>query len=94
MIYQEKRDLLREHITKEMVDLEKRIEEFSEVNDTHDEASSGSLQQAKTRLTFLSAKLNTLDSDHFDECESCGEEIPLARLIAVPSTRLCVGCAE
>jgi phage/conjugal plasmid C-4 type zinc finger TraR family protein len=29
-----------------------------------------------------------------EECEECGDEIPLARRIAVPGCKLCVFCKE
>jgi phage/conjugal plasmid C-4 type zinc finger TraR family protein len=29
-----------------------------------------------------------------EECEECGDEIPLARRLAIPGVRLCVFCKE
>jgi DnaK suppressor protein len=35
-----------------------------------------------------------IDRQNFGSCETCGEEIPAARLKAVPWTRLCLSCKE
>ena len=32
--------------------------------------------------------------ESLSECEECGEDIPLARQIAVPGVRLCIHCKE
>ena len=29
-----------------------------------------------------------------EECEECGDEIPLARRLAIPGVRLCIFCKE
>jgi DnaK suppressor protein len=49
------------------------------------ERESGQLREAREALSRL-------DSPHFGQCEDCGAEIGTARLLARPSTRLCVCC--
>jgi len=39
------------------------------------------------------AALDRLDQGRFGECEDCGEQIPKARLEAIPYARCCVQCA-
>lgn len=48
----------------------------------------------KRELKRLNATLMWLDSEDAGYCASCGCEIPLARLKAVPVSHLCVVCAE
>lgn len=38
--------------------------------------------------------LDRMDRSVYGTCESCGAEIPLARLEALPYTALCVTCAQ
>ncbi len=38
--------------------------------------------------------LGKLDAGTFGACESCGNEIPVARLEAKPAARLCITCAS
>ena len=49
------------------------------------ERESGQLREAREALSRL-------DSPHFGQCEDCGGPIGTARLLARPSTRLCVCC--
>lgn len=38
--------------------------------------------------------LQRLDEGTYGVCEACGEDIPVARLLAKPSASLCVACQE
>ncbi len=49
---------------------------------------------AKQELTQLNANLDWLNSPVAGECEKCNCEIPIRRLIAVPTTRRCVNCTS
>lgn len=51
-------------------------------------------ESEKLELARLKANLLWLDSDEAGLCESCGNDIPLARLMAVPTTRFCIQCAQ
>jgi len=48
---------------------------------------------ALRNLRLLNENLDWLDSDDGGYCEACGREIASARLLALPTTRLCVECA-
>ncbi len=44
-------------------------------------------------LTEVELSLRLLESGQYGLCGSCGDEIPIARLQALPWTRICVACA-
>jgi RNA polymerase-binding transcription factor DksA len=53
-----------------------------------------SLKEAELReLAHIEHALGRLAAGTYTECQRCGEEIPAARLEAVPETSTCVGCA-
>lgn len=53
------------------------------------------LSNLRTRLLRLDAALRNIDEDpDFGLCAECGDPIPVARLMAMPETELCVECAE
>lgn len=60
------------------------------------EISQASLQKIGKRETFLLKKidlaLKKIEDGTFGECESCGEEIAVARLMARPVAQLCIDC--
>lgn len=45
-------------------------------------------------LRLLKENLSWIDSEDGGYCEACGCEIAVARLMAMPTTRLCVDCAD
>ena len=49
---------------------------------------------AEQELSQLKANLKWLDGDDAGTCEQCGENIPIRRLMAVPTTRRCINCAS
>lgn len=62
------------------------------VNKSVNEAA---LAAARTRLAGLEYALKRIDDDpEFGYCVDCGEEILFARLLAMPETIRCVGCAS
>lgn len=63
-------------------------------NMVNQEVSTRSLGLARTRLAKLSWMLEHLDEEDVGICEDCGDPIPVARLLAVPESGLCVECAE
>jgi DnaK suppressor protein len=48
---------------------------------------------ARHRLAEIESALTRLADGSYGLCESCGEQIPTARLEARPTARLCVSCA-
>jgi RNA polymerase-binding transcription factor DksA len=54
---------------------------------------SALLAEARTTLAHLERAAGELRDGTHGRCESCDGPIPLERLMALPSTRRCVGCA-
>lgn len=52
------------------------------------------VEKAETEMARLAINLEWLQSDDGGYCDGCGEQIPIARLEAVPTTRYCVRCAS
>jgi DnaK suppressor protein len=42
----------------------------------------------------IDAALGRLDNGTYGKCERCGREIPIERLEARPTARLCVACKQ
>lgn len=51
-------------------------------------------ESARKRLEEVEAALERIDSGTYSECERCGSTIPVERLEAVPTARLCISCKE
>ena len=49
-------------------------------------------REAETRQVL--AALRRLDEGEFGYCETCGEDIPEARLALSPTATICVSCAQ
>lgn len=52
------------------------------------------VENEKRELTLLRNNVQWVDSEDAGYCQQCDSEIPFARLKAVPTTRLCVACAQ
>lgn len=52
------------------------------------------LEQGQKTLAEVEAALHRMDRGTYGVCESCGEDIPEARLRALPWARYCLKCAE
>lgn len=50
--------------------------------------------KARHELSSLQTQLSHVDDEEFGNCEVCGSEITPARLAMVPTTRLCIHCAQ
>jgi len=61
--------------------------ENDEVLDRLDEVGRDELEEIRAAITRI-------DAGQYGACTRCGEAIPEARLRALPSTPLCVGCSE
>jgi DnaK suppressor protein len=55
---------------------------------------SGLLQQARDDLVDLDAALERIDDGTALTCATCGGPIALERLLALPGTSTCIGCAS
>lgn len=56
--------------------------------------NDAALAAARTRLAGLEYALKRIDDPEFGYCIDCGEEIGFARLLAMPETVRCIGCAS
>ena len=60
------------------------------------EISQASIQKIGKRETYLLKKidlaLKKVEEGTYGECESCGEEISVGRLMARPVAQLCIDC--
>lgn len=48
----------------------------------------------RQKIAALEGALRRLDNGRFGECRECGENIATPRLLADPSTALCIDCAS
>jgi DnaK suppressor protein len=51
-------------------------------------------ERAQTRREGLRGALERLDAGEFGRCQQCGQPIQLERLEILPTTALCVSCAQ
>ena len=56
--------------------------------------NTAALTASRSRQAGLEYALKRIDDPEFGYCADCGEEIPLARLQAMPEATLCVDCAH
>jgi RNA polymerase-binding protein DksA len=49
--------------------------------------------EVEDELRQIDRALGRLDAGEYQQCKSCGEDIPGERLEALPTTSLCVDCA-
>ena len=101
---------LKQQISTRIVDLEAQLADLKQnrqkaVNQSDDESAimdikitsavnSRVTDSEHLELTHLKENLHWLDTEEAGFCSECGCVIPIARLQAVPVTRLCIGCAE
>ncbi len=52
------------------------------------------VEELQSRRSEVTAALERLDDGTYGKCERCGQEIPLERLEALPTARLCVNCKQ
>lgn len=56
------------------------------------ETHAGLIERAEARLKAIDAAFSRLEGNRYGRCQGCGQEIPLARLEAVPFATYCVEC--
>ena len=52
------------------------------------------VDQLRTQRADVLAALTRIDEGTYGKCENCGNAIPIERLEARPTARLCVTCAQ
>ena len=60
----------------------------------NDEVVESLDERTKEQIVLIKQALKRMDEDEWQYCAECGEEIPAARLQALPTTTFCVACAE
>jgi DnaK suppressor protein len=63
------------------------------LQDVIKELAATNMEREIRTLTEVELSLRLLESGQYGLCGSCGDEIPAARLQALPWTRICVACA-
>jgi DnaK suppressor protein len=62
-------------------------------SDTFDQSMAiDFLARAQMEMDEIQDALERIDVRSFGICEECGEPIPMSRLLAIPTARLCVRC--
>lgn len=92
-----KRDALLQNLSDDRVELE-----VSSHGDLVDQSSNyaeremmlGMTEHDISAVRNIDAALKSIDAGTYGICDDCKEEIPEARLVALPTTTLCVGCQE
>ena len=56
--------------------------------------NEAALREARNTLAKLERALKMIDQPGFGLCRECEEQIPVARLMIMPESDMCVGCAE
>ena len=60
----------------------------------NDEVLESLGNNAEQKLAMINTALKRIESGEYFYCQSCGEEIPRARLEVLPFNSLCVDCAD
>ena len=56
--------------------------------------NEAALRKSRNKLSRLERTLRDIEAPDFGLCRECEEPIPFARLMIMPESDLCVGCAE
>jgi DnaK suppressor protein len=52
------------------------------------------VEELQSRRNEIAAALERIENGTYGRCERCGQEIPVERLEAIPTARLCVSCKQ
>ncbi|HUO04863.1 MAG TPA: TraR/DksA family transcriptional regulator [Candidatus Binataceae bacterium] len=58
------------------------------------ETRASLIERARERLHGLDAAIDRLEAGEYGICADCGEEIAMARLVAIPCAELCIDCQQ
>lgn len=56
--------------------------------------NEAALRSAQTKLRNIEISLEKAEEPEFGKCRQCGYDIPVGRLIVMPGSTRCVGCAS
>ncbi len=99
---------IRESLLKELARLSGRSERIEQhwreappsdwaelaIHRENDEVVGALDEMAKREIEEIKVAIQRIDDGEWEECTACGEMINPARLQALPTTTLCVACAE
>lgn len=51
-------------------------------------------ERAKREIEAIDRALTKIETDSYGRCERCGQDIPVARLQAIPWAATCLACGE
>ena len=85
-----------EHLSGAEYQTQATADQFDMAQDMVNKSVSDSLRnKSKARLQAMKKALHRIDNDpDYGHCEGCGEEVPFARMKAVPTATHCVECME
>ena len=66
----------------------------STLESVHDEINLQLAEVESRELTNIAHALERMREGHYGECESCGTNIPMARLTALPNATRCIKCQQ
>jgi RNA polymerase-binding transcription factor len=75
------------------VSMDEGFADSAQVTAERSELLSLANQQKEARDEIVAA-LRRIDEGTYGKCERCGEDIPVERLEAIPTARLCVKCKQ
>ncbi len=52
------------------------------------------IRRERAELALVSSALTRIEHGSYGLCEACGQEVPYARLQAIPYTKYCIACKE
>jgi RNA polymerase-binding transcription factor len=76
------------------VDAEPDDEGARAVDQASRDFAAFNLEREMQTLAEIQSSLRRLTNGNYGVCNSCGEEIPIVRLQALPWARLCLNCAS
>lgn len=56
--------------------------------------NEAALRSAQTKLRNIEISLEKSEDTEFGKCRQCGYDIPVGRMIVMPGSTRCVGCAS
>ena len=69
-----------------------RISRMDAINNKS--VNEAALRLAQTKMRNIEISLEKSDDPEFGKCRQCGYDIPVGRLIVMPGSMRCVGCAS
>ncbi len=90
---QHRYDSVNDDLQRKKEPLEKDFAEQS-VQRENDQVLGEIAHSAKEEIKQINVALQRIEGGEYNICSSCGEDIPAARLEAIPYTSLCINCAS